>query len=126
MNKSILLFGAFVYTIILVILSLISNPNLPDIGSSFDDKIYHFGAYFVLAFLWLTYFKYYNKEIRLFIVFLLLILFGVSLELFQHSFNSNREYDVYDLTANCIGVVIGTLFSIFCPPNNSTWCGPAA
>ena len=110
--KKLLFLVAIIYTIWLTIVSLININNVPSLGSSFDDKIYHLVAYFALAILWVTYFKpSQKKHIRL-IIFSCLILFGVVLELIQHQLNPNRTYDSYDLIANCFGVMFGTLIAL--------------
>ena len=111
MVKKLLLLAAVAYTIILVVATLINLNGVPSLGSSFDDKIYHFIAYFGLAVLWITYFKPNKAKYTLTIVFVCAILFGILLELIQHQLNANRTYDNYDLIANCIGVFIGTLFA---------------
>ncbi|WP_299364882.1 VanZ family protein [Winogradskyella sp.] len=111
MVKKLLLLVAIVYTILLVVVSLVNLRGVPSLGSSFDDKIYHFLAYFVLAVLWITFFKQKNKKFRLLVVFASIILFGIFLELVQHQLNSNRTYDTYDLIANCLGVLVGTLIA---------------
>ncbi|WP_296382956.1 VanZ family protein [Winogradskyella sp.] len=111
MLKNLLLPVAIVYTIVLVVATLINLNGIPSLGSSFDDKIYHLIAYFGLGFLWITYFKPRKKKNNLVIVFLCLILFGVVLELIQHQLNPNRTYDTYDLIANCLGVMLGTLIA---------------
>ncbi len=111
MLKNLLLPVAIVYTIALVIVSLINLNGVPSLGSSFDDKIYHFIAYLGLAFLWITYVKPRKKKKVLIVTFIAVILFGVVLELMQHQLNPNRTYDTYDLIANCLGVVFGTLIA---------------
>jgi len=111
MVKKLLLPIAIIYTIWLTIVSLISLSSVPSLGSSFDDKIYHFIAYFILAFLWVTYFKPTKKRQIILIVFVCNILFGAILELVQHQLNSNRTYDNLDLLANCLGVIIGTIIA---------------
>lgn len=111
MDKKLLLLAAEGYTILLIVVSLINLNGVPSLGSSFDDKIYHFLAYFVLGMLWITYFKTFNKSVALFKVFIAVVLFGVVLELLQHQLNPNRTYDTWDLIANCLGVVAGTLFA---------------
>lgn len=112
MVKKLLLPVAIIYTIWLTVVSLVSLKNIPSLGSSFDDKIYHLLAYSVLAFLWVSYFKPNKKKHITLIVFSCALLFGVVLELIQHQFNSNRTYDSYDLMANCLGVVLGTLIAL--------------
>ncbi len=110
--KKLLLTASIGYTIVLIIVSLVNLNSVPSLGSSFDDKIYHCIAYLVLAFLWMTYFKPSSKKYIRVIVFTCVILFGIILELIQHILNPNRTYDNYDLMANCIGVLLGTLIAI--------------
>ncbi|MGB1231209.1 MAG: VanZ family protein [Winogradskyella sp.] len=98
---------AILYSVVLVIASLISINDVPKLGFSFDDKIYHFVAYFGLAFLWITYSKTLTNKKHL--VFISVLLYAVLLEVLQHKINPNRTYDTYDLLANCVGVIIGTL-----------------
>lgn len=112
MVKKVLLLIAIIYTIWLIVVSLINLNNVPSLGSSFDDKIYHVLAYLILGFLWVTYFKSSQKRHINVSVFISVILFGVVLELMQHQLNHNRTYDSYDLIANCLGVTIGTLIAI--------------
>ena len=111
-HRKLLLFVALVYTVALIITTFINLKGVPSLGSSFDDKIYHFIAYFGLAVLWVTYLQPYEKKQRLNIVLVCLLLFGIVLELIQHKLNPNRTFDVYDLTANCLGILLGTLIAI--------------
>ena len=111
MVKRLLLLVAIIYTIWLAVISLINLNGVPSLGSSFDDKIYHLIAYFIFAFLWVTYFKSSRKKYSVLITFFCTLLFGVVLELMQHQLNPNRTYDTYDLMANCLGVIIGTLIA---------------
>jgi len=110
--KKLLLLVAIIYTLTLITASLVSLSGVPSLGSSYDDKIFHFLAYVVLAFLWVTYFKTVKKKNGRVVVFFFLILFGVVLELIQHQVNPKRTYDIYDLIANCIGVSLGTLIAL--------------
>nr|WP_256259970.1 VanZ family protein [Winogradskyella luteola] len=110
--KKLFLTASIVYTIALVIASLVNLNSVPSLGSSFDDKIYHCIAYLGLAFLWMTYFKPSTQKHIKVIVFIGVILFGIILELVQHLINPNRTYDNYDLMANCIGVLLGTLIAV--------------
>ena len=107
-----LLPAAIIYTIVLVVVSLINLSGVPSLGSSFDDKIYHLIAYLGFSFLWITYVKRVRKNNNISFAFIAVILFGVVLELIQHQLNPNRTYDTIDLIANCTGVVFGTLIAI--------------
>ncbi|WP_439152336.1 VanZ family protein [Winogradskyella sp.] len=112
MDKRILLFLAIVYTIALTVASLININGVPKLGFSFDDKIYHFLAYLLLSLLWVTYIKSHSKSFKVLITTVVLIVFGIVLELVQHPFNPNRTYDNLDLLANCFGVIVGMLIAV--------------
>jgi VanZ family protein len=110
--RKLLLSIAIVYTILLVISSLITLNGLPSLGSSFDDKIYHIVAYTILASLWGFYFKPFKIKYISLLVFFATVLLGFILELLQYLVNSNRSYDTFDLIANTIGAMIGTFIII--------------
>ncbi|APY08723.1 hypothetical protein BWZ20_10590 [Winogradskyella sp. J14-2] len=111
MVKKLLFLAALVYTFVLVVATFINLNGVPSLGSSFDDKIYHFLAYVVLGGLWITYFKSFSNNNRLWLVFIVVVFFGILLEVIQHKLNKNRTYDTYDLLANCFGVLVGTLIA---------------
>ncbi|MDN3491084.1 VanZ family protein [Winogradskyella bathintestinalis] len=99
------------YTLALIIASLISLSGVPSLGSSFDDKIYHVVAYFGLALLWVTYVKTFRIKRLIIITCFSAILLGFILELLQYLVNPRRTYDTYDLIANGIGAVFGTIIA---------------
>lgn len=107
-----LLLVSIVYTLTLVIASLINLNGVPSLGSSFDDKIYHVVAYFGLALLWVLYAKPYKTKYLLVVVCFAAVFLGFILELLQYVMNSNRTYDTYDLIANTIGAIFGTLIAV--------------
>lgn len=110
-NKKLLFTIAATYTIVLLYFSLANTKGvIPDTGIEFQDKIFHFGAYLVLAFLWGLFAFSLKKTNTIFYAFTGTFLFGIILELVQEIINPLRTYDVYDLLANCIGVVVGTVF----------------
>lgn len=111
MPKILVFLVAIIYTIVLIIVSLVNLDGVPSLGSSFDDKIYHLIAYLGLAFLWITYYKPNTKNYTLVTVFFCLISFGLILEILQNQINPNRTYDTYDILANCFGVILGTLIA---------------
>lgn len=111
MLRKLLLLAAIVYTLALVIASLINIHGVPSLGSSFDDKIYHIVAYMILAILWLYYFKPYRTKYIPLIVFFAAVLLGYVLELLQYLLNPNRTYDTLDLIANTIGATFGTFIA---------------
>lgn len=111
MPRKLLLFVAIIYTLALVIASLITLNGVPSLGSSFDDKIYHVVAYMILAVLWLFYFKAFKGKYMPLYVFLATFLLGYILELLQYLVNPNRTYDTLDLIANTAGALIGTFIA---------------
>ncbi len=103
---------ATLYSLALAIVSLIQLKNMPDVGVSFGDKIFHFLAYSVLAFLWFSalFFKF-KLNITRAIVYsaLFSIIFGIILEALQGSATTYRSSDVYDAIANTLGVLFTVL-----------------
>ncbi|WP_299098691.1 VanZ family protein [uncultured Winogradskyella sp.] len=112
MVKKVLLALSVTYTLALIIASLITLKGVPSLGSSFDDKIYHVIAYAGLAFLWANYFKPFKTKYTPFYVFFCAAFLGFILELLQYAVNPNRTYDTYDLIANSIGAMFGTLIAL--------------
>jgi VanZ family protein len=112
--KKGLLLVALVYTLALVVVTFIDLNGVPELGSSFDDKIYHTLAYVGLGFLWLTYFKYIKSLKHTLPVFLVVLSFGILMELLQHQINANRTFDLVDLLSNCLGVSVGTIIAHYC------------
>jgi VanZ family protein len=109
--KKVVLLGAIVYTLALIISSLITLNGIPSLGSSFDDKIYHVTAYLILALLWVFYFKPFKTKYTPYLVFLASFILGYVLELLQYLLNPNRTYDTFDLIANTIGALFGTFIA---------------
>ncbi len=111
MVRKMLLTVSIAYTLALVIASLITLQGVPSIGTSFDDKIFHIVAYSGLTLLWVLYVNRGQKRRLLFIVCFAAIFLGFILELLQYFVNPNRTYDTYDLIANSIGAIFGTLIA---------------
>lgn len=112
-NSLLLLFTAIVYTLILLYFSLADTQGVvPETGIKFQDKILHFGSYIALAVIWGLFARALNKKYVLFYTFLATLFFGIVLELVQETINPLRTYDIYDLLANCTGVVVGTIFVV--------------
>lgn len=97
------------YTIFLAILSFINVHGLPSYGSSFDDKINHFGAYTVLAILWAYYLLLRSNKKALLITTLGTMGYGIIIEFLQNRINPLRTFDLFDIVANCLGVIFGII-----------------
>jgi VanZ family protein len=102
---------AIIATIIIAILSLGNVPKLNlGIKLEISDKYLHTLAYFTLTLVWYfalqekikkTSFKYY--------VIISLIIYGIILEALQGGITNYRTADIYDVLANIIGIVLGSI-----------------
>ncbi|MEO8253177.1 MAG: VanZ family protein [Flavobacterium sp.] len=113
MLKKICLGAAFVWAAIILYLCLIRMSEFPAITIPYLDKAVHAFFYFVFTILWFYALRfYYNKQSRtklLGIVFLLALIFGATVELFQNYFTVYRSGDVTDVLANASGSIIAIL-----------------
>lgn len=101
------LFLVVFYIISITILSLINLDNLPEIGSGHDDKLYHATAYFVFVILSFNYLKKIGVKKAVLIAMIFSVFYGIIIEVLQHALNTNRTFDVLDIAANTIGVILG-------------------
>ncbi len=117
MLKKFWIASAIVYTTVLTVVSLMTLKNLPDMGISFGDKVFHFLAYFVLAFLWVFAFFYnYNlkKAKSIQYAFVFAVAFGIIIEVLQGTVTVARSFDVYDMLANTLGSLLAVcLLSVY-------------
>lgn len=109
MHKRWSLFLVVGYVILLTVLSLVSIGKLPELGSSFDDKVYHFLAYTLLTFILFNYIKTTSIAKPILFVAIVSFIYGTVIEVLQHIVNSARTYDVYDILANFLGVIFATI-----------------
>ena len=112
MLKKLILVVTIIYSLALITVSLAKLNNVPDIGISFGDKIFHFLAYFVLTLLWFYTFLYafkFKKKRALFFAVILSVLFGIIIEVLQESITVSRALDVYDAVANTLGALLASM-----------------
>ncbi|NND16714.1 MAG: VanZ family protein [Eudoraea sp.] len=109
-------FGIAFYTLLIAItvMSLIEiEIRLPDIQFSFFDKIIHTGAYAVLMIVGGLYFlsgrDAESQKSRLLYFGLLLIVYGILIEVLQKVLPVNRWWELWDVFANAVGVILGGL-----------------
>ena len=86
--------------------------GMPSIGTDYDDKIYHFVAYFILAVLWFYAFRYHSSKRKIAYIVLSCIAFGIIIEAIQGKLTADRVGDILDIVANIIGIMLGTLFAL--------------
>lgn len=94
---------AILITITIAYLSLMKIPKY-DIQISHIDKWQHSIAYFTLSISWL--FSFYKKKVK-YLIILSCILFGIIIEVLQHTLTNYRTGDYLDVVANSIGVLLG-------------------
>jgi VanZ family protein len=91
---------------------------VPDLGISFADKVFHFGAYAVMTFIWFNYFsslKMTTKTESIIIAVIIAVIFGMIIELLQGTITESRQADFNDVIANNVGILISALILWFLP-----------
>lgn len=101
------------YVVALTIGSLAHVGGIPSLGSSFDDKIYHFTAYFLFTILVYNYSRTTKLTHVILISAISVIIYGIIIEVLQQVLTSYRTLDVYDALANTLGVVFASLMITF-------------
>jgi len=96
------------YLIFLTAISLINLGKLPTLGSSFDDKIFHFLSHSLLVVLTFNYFNKTRVSKPILISAFLSIGYGIIIEWLQGITSNSRTSDAYDVYAN----ILGTVFAI--------------
>lgn len=94
-----------IYVIGLTVGSLMHLGGIPSLGFTFDDKIYHFFAYFVFTILVYNYFKVIQIKWVILLSAVAVFCYGIILEVLQSVLTSYRMFDVYDAFANALGVI---------------------
>lgn len=91
------------YALALTTGSLVNTGGMPDLGSSFDDKIYHTLAYSIFVILIYNCLSFKNQYYRMFTAGALVVVYGIVIEVLQYALTTYRTFDVYDILANAIG-----------------------
>ncbi|WP_051209851.1 VanZ family protein [Gelidibacter mesophilus] len=87
-----------------------SLRGIPSLGTSFDDKIGHFGAYSIFTLLIFNYCISLKVKSPLVYAFAIATIYGFLMELLQKLLTTGREFDLYDALANAFGAVIAVVF----------------
>ncbi|MCK7589799.1 VanZ family protein [Subsaxibacter sp. CAU 1640] len=112
MHKRVALLIAVCYTFFITYLSLKSLQKIPKLGSSFDDKIYHFGAYTLFVLVWYHYFEKTSIRLKILLSAMIAFIYGIIVEVLQGTFTTYRTEDIADVFANSLGVVFAILLVI--------------
>ena len=105
LKRSLIHSATVLYTISIAILSLVHLTELPKLNTGFDDKIAHFIFYSGLCLFWFMSLYVLKVKSSLLIASLFSFVFGGVIEVLQGVLSIYRTMDVYDLLANCLGVV---------------------
>ena len=117
MRKNHLYAFAFIGWMVFVTFSSLysfEGSGLSRINIPYGDKVVHFIFYFVAAVLG-SLFIIETKEVKsvliknLKLLALLLIFFGIIIEVIQEGMTINRSGDVFDALANSLGVILGII-----------------
>ncbi|MEO9571074.1 MAG: VanZ family protein [Polaribacter sp.] len=93
-------------TIGIAYLSLMQVPKT-QLSFTSSDKVYHLFAYFTLTICWL--FSFYKKTSLKYKIVITCIIYGIIIEILQHTLTKYRTGDIYDVLANTIGIILGLI-----------------
>lgn len=97
------------YALVLTNFSLVRLSDIPSLGFSFDDKIYHFVAYFMFTCFAYNFYRQTKLTHALLIAAASVTVFGIIIEVLQLTMTTYRTLDVYDITANTLGALVSAL-----------------
>ena len=111
LTSQLLIPAAILCTASILALSVLDITGLPKLQISYEDKLYHFIAYFVLNSIWLLALsrKIGDQLKKHLWVPSSIIVFGIIIELIQESMTDSRVFDILDILANSIAVVVSFL-----------------
>lgn len=113
MLKKICLGAALAWTGNIIYLCLIKASELPQITIPYIDKYVHAVFHFVFSLLWFYALRFSFKTVHrvklLSIVFVMSLVFGIAIELFQTYLTVTRNGDAVDVLANSTGALLAIL-----------------
>ena len=95
-----------IYIVALTALSLINIGELPKLGSSYDDKIFHIIAHAILVLLCYNALHFKSSKKKIVVSVLIAVSYGIIIEVLQLILNMLRTFDLFDIVANCLGVIL--------------------
>ena len=107
MLRNSIYYLVFPYTFVVIILSLIPVPNLkiPEFDLFQPDKLVHFSMYFIMLFGWVKS-KFFNESALKFKSLILVFVISFSTEILQGTSFIKRCFEIADLAANAIGILL--------------------
>ena len=106
-HNKLYLFLALFWTLLVLLLCLVSVGNLPRLSVKVDsiDKVVHFTFHFVFVMLWFLYLKEKNIRNVFFKIFLASFSLGVIFVFLQSIFTVTSQADIKDVLANTTGTI---------------------
>ena len=101
------LFLALFCTLLILALSMMNMNGVPTIKYNHIDKFEHAFAYAVMSFFWFVSYQVGKIKIKFLNLVLIIIAYGVLIEIMQWKLTTSRTGDLLDVMANTIGVVLG-------------------
>ncbi len=110
LGHNYLLLQVILYTGLITWASLAKFVNPIQVDVKDSDKIAHFGAYFVFAFIWFLFLFFSRKRSEgfnqsLIKSFLICFLYGLAMEIAQATLTDYRSFDWKDVLANTSGII---------------------
>lgn len=112
-SKKLLVSLNIAWILIIFILCAMPSEDIPDphINIPHLDKVVHFGMFFIMTILTVYPLELYSSLSRNKIYTLTIVIafcYGGAIEILQHFF-FNRGGDIWDLTADVVGAIVGCL-----------------
>ena len=109
LNKSIVLTIQIAYIVVITVLSLVSIDTKTNINVDFADKIIHVIIHTINVILLYIVFIKFKVAKSLLIAIIVSILYGIIIEILQEYISINRQFDIFDIYANCFGTIIAAI-----------------
>lgn len=112
MKAKLYFLASFFYTAFILFLSLANLKKVDIVKFNASDKLYHTVCYAIMIFMWSLYIVESFLKIQLKHKLILagcIILFGIIIEYLQLFLTDYRSFDWWDIMANCLGVLIGSV-----------------
>ena len=117
-NKSSLI--VYCYTLLIIILSLVPDPNLkiPEFNLIQVDKLIHLIVYFVMLLFWVKSNILKDNNLK-FKTLIIIFLISFSLEFLQGTTFIERNFELADLIANSFGIILSYGLFVLYPHKKS-------
>ncbi|MCM5661875.1 VanZ family protein [Galbibacter mesophilus] len=116
LNKNFYLVSAILWLCAITVGSLLSGNMVREVDTGFDipDKLVHGIFYFGNTLLFYLYFRKTSLKNEIIKVSVFSFLYGILIEVLQHVMPYERSFDVKDILANTVGILIAIFLIKFC------------